>query len=47
MESEQPDTVHYTLSSQHECLEPLLRSNLAQMGAVDIVVVGYVHGLER
>lgn len=47
LKSEQLDTVHYTLPSQHECLEPLLRSNLAQMGAVDIVVVGYVHGLER
>lgn len=43
----QQDVVEYTLPSQHECLEPLLSSNLAEMGAVDIIVVGYVHGLER
>lgn len=43
----QQDVVQYTLPSQHDCLEPLLSSNLAEMGAVDIIVVGYVHGLER
>lgn len=42
-----PDIVQYSLPSQEECLEPLLNSNLAEMGMVDIVVVGYVHGLER
>ncbi|KAI4263433.1 MAG: hypothetical protein L6R35_007345, partial [Caloplaca aegaea] len=41
------DVVQYTLPSRLECLKPLLGSNLAAMGAVDIVVVGYVHGLER
>lgn len=45
--TEQQDIVRYTLPSQHECLEPLLSSNLAEMGAVDIVVVGNVYGLER
>ena len=43
----QQDIVHYTPPSQHECLEPLLSSNLAEMGAVDIVVIGYVDALER
>lgn len=43
----QQDVVQYTLPSQHECLEPLLGSNLAEMGAVDVVIVGYVHGLGR
>ena len=46
-EKGQHDVVQYTLPSQHECLEPLLSSNLAEMGAVDIVVIGYVDGLER
>lgn len=39
--------MQYTLPSQHECLEPLLSPNLAEMGPVDIIVVGYVHGPER
>ena len=39
--------VRYILPSQQECLETLLTSNLAEMGTVDIVVVGYVHGLKR
>ena len=43
----QQDVVQYTLPSQHECLEALLNSNLTEMGAVDIVIVGYVHGLKR
>lgn len=47
LKSGQQDIVRYTLPSQQECLEPLLNSNLAEMGAVDIIVVGYVHGLER
>ena len=41
------DVVQYTLPTPSECLKPLLNSNLAEMGAVDIVIVGYVHGLER
>ena len=47
LERGQQDVVDYTLPSQHECLEPFLNSNLAEMGAVDIIVVGHVHGLER
>ena len=43
----QQDVVQYTLPSQDQCLKPLLNSNLAEMGAVDIVVVGYVDRLER
>ena len=39
--------VEYTLPSQAECLEPLMQSNLAALGPVEIVIVGYVHGLER
>ena len=45
--SGEQDIVQYTLPSQQECLEPLLASNLAEMGPVDLVVVGYVHGLDR
>ncbi|KAK0509717.1 hypothetical protein JMJ35_008111 [Cladonia borealis] len=47
LEKGQQDVVQYTLPSQDECLKPLLNSNLAEMGAVDIVVVGYVDHLER
>ena len=47
MEKGQQDVVKYTLPSQDECLEPFVSSNLAEMGAVDIIVVGYVHFLER
>ncbi|KAI4159121.1 MAG: hypothetical protein L6R39_000420 [Caloplaca ligustica] len=47
LEGGQQDIVQYTLPSQHECEEPLLNSNLKEMGAVDIVVIGYVHGLDR
>ena len=43
----QQDVVHYTLPSQPECLEPLLSSNLAEMGAADIIVIGYVDALEH
>ena len=43
----QQDIVQYTLPSQQERMEPLLNSNLAEMGAVDIVVLGYVHAFER
>ena len=42
-----PESVQYALPSQQECLEPLLSTNLAEMGGVDIVIVGYVHGLEH
>ena len=41
------DHVEYSLPSQAECLEPLIQSNLPHLGPVDIVIVGYVHGLER
>ena len=30
-----------------EYLSPLIHSNLAKMGIVDIVILGYVHGLDR
>jgi hypothetical protein len=39
--------VQYDLPSESECMAPLLDSNLAQMGPVDVVVVGYVHHLDR
>ncbi|KAK3174400.1 hypothetical protein OEA41_001646 [Lepraria neglecta] len=39
-------SVQYRLPTNAECMEVLLSSNLAQMGPVDIVVVGYVHHLE-
>lgn len=42
-----PDNVHYTLPSESECLQPLLHSNLRKMGPVDVVIIGYVYGLER
>ncbi|KAL8748897.1 MAG: hypothetical protein Q9199_008005 [Rusavskia elegans] len=47
LEGREEDAVRYTLPTQQECLKPLLESNLASMGAVDIVVVGYVQALER
>lgn len=42
-----PGVVGYTLPSEIERFEPLLSSNLAQMGPVDIVIIGYVHGMDR
>ena len=47
LEKGQQDVVQYTMPSQDECLKPLLNSNLAEMGAADIVVVGYIDHLER
>ena len=41
------DIARYALPTRCECLLPLLKSNLSMMGVVDIVVVGYVHGLQR
>ena len=37
--------VQYSLPVDNECMEAFLGSNLAQMGQVDVVVVGYVHHL--
>lgn len=47
LEGKYHDNVHYILPSQAQCLLPLLRSNLLDMGPMDIVIVGYVHGLLR
>lgn len=47
LKGETPTSVQYTLPSKAECLQPLLDSNLRKMGPVDIVIIGYVHGLER
>ena len=47
LKEETPDSVQYTLPSEPECLQPLLSSNLRQMGPVDIVIVGYVHAFEN
>ena len=47
MNDKPTDVVRYVLPTLQECLLPLLESNLSMMGIVDIVVVGYVHGLER
>lgn len=41
-----PSIVEYELPTESDCLEPLLRSNLPDMGQVDIVLVGYVQQLE-
>ncbi|EME44587.1 hypothetical protein DOTSEDRAFT_62968 [Dothistroma septosporum NZE10] len=37
----------YAEPSDRGCMEPLLASNLASLGQVDTVVLGYVHGLKR
>lgn len=47
LKGETRDSVHYTLPSDSECLQPRMPSNIRKMGLVDIVLVGYVHGLER
>ena len=47
LNNQSPDIVKHTLPSPEDCLRPLLDSNIAQMGPVDIVVIGYVHGLEE
>jgi hypothetical protein len=39
--------VQYDLPSETECMAPLLNSNLALMGPVDVVVLGYVHHFDR
>ena len=47
LKGEAPDSVRYILPSKSECLQPLLCSNLQEMGPVDIVIVGYVHAFEK
>ena len=47
LKGEAHDHIHYNQPTQWECLKPLLQSNLPRMGPVDIVIVGYVDGLER
>ncbi|KAK4693626.1 hypothetical protein P7C71_g3812, partial [Lecanoromycetidae sp. Uapishka_2] len=39
--------VEYILPSKTERFEPFLNSNLAQMGIVDIAIIGYVHKMDR
>jgi hypothetical protein len=47
LEGRNPSSVQYILPSPKERLMPLLDSNLSFMGAVDIVVIGYVDGVDR
>jgi hypothetical protein len=47
LEGRSPDVVSYCLPSLDAQMQPLLYSNLAQMGPIDIAVLGYVHGLDR
>jgi hypothetical protein len=42
-----PSIVSYVGPIAEECIMPLLQSNLRAMGAVDVVVLGYVHELRR
>lgn len=39
------DIVQYRIPWAAQCMEPLWRSNVVNMGKVDVVVMGYVHGL--
>lgn len=45
LECNSRDVVQYSLPTTDQCMLPLLQSNLAQLGKVDVVVMGYVHGL--
>ena len=47
LQGKSPEVVQYCLPNSIECMQPLLESNLVEMGPVDIVVMGYVQGLER
>ena len=47
LQGRDPNVVQYMLPSTPECFSPLIHSNLANMGKVDIVILGYVHGLDR
>jgi len=40
-----PSVVRYVVPTKEECIQPLLQSNLKDMGPVDIVIIGYVHRL--
>ena len=42
-----PTVVQYSLPSESQCTASIMQSNLQKMGDVDIVVVGYVHHLEK
>ncbi|CAO2648342.1 Nn.00g076090.m01.CDS01 [Neocucurbitaria sp. VM-36] len=42
-----PNIVTYHLPTPTQCMQPLLESNLSEMGHVDIVVLGYVDRLRR
>ena len=41
------ENVIYYLPTPNQCMDPLLGSNLINMGGVDIVILGYVNGLHR
>ncbi|KAL8792698.1 MAG: hypothetical protein Q9195_004673 [Heterodermia aff. obscurata] len=45
-EGKEVSSVKFKCPSQEDCLNVFSRSNLARLGAVDIVVLGYVQGLE-
>lgn len=42
-----PGIVTYHLPTPNQCMQPLLESDLRNMGQVDIVILGYVDGLRR
>jgi hypothetical protein len=42
-----PTIVRCSLPTESECIAPLIHSNLEKMGHVDVVVLGYVHHLEK
>lgn len=47
LKGKDPSIVEYILPTKRERFEPILNSNLAQLGQVDIVIIGYVHGMDR
>ena len=47
LQGRDPNVVQYMLPSTPECFSPLIHSNLAKMGKVDIANLGYVYGLNR
>ncbi|KAK6591810.1 hypothetical protein H4I96_12087 [Botrytis cinerea] len=45
LQGRDPSVVSYIEPSPEDCIVPILTSNLQKLGPVDVVVLGYVHGL--
>jgi hypothetical protein len=47
LNGQNPDIVRYHMPTRQQCMQPLIESNVRNMGPVDIAIIGYVHHLRR